>query len=991
MAVTTGEPSLAALRQQQRTLFQDTLNANPELARYLRANPIKQVELERLWLGSDYVFELCRNEPQLLLDLLQSGDIERVYKDWDARINHFVGKLAYEHSVVLERLKKELRQFRKREYLRILWRDLNDKAQLLETTRELSLLADCCIRYALKVLAPEVQRQHGLPLDSEGREQDLIVLAMGKYGAYELNLSSDIDLIFAFPEDGETTVTPELQEKYPRVQSCTIRHYFAKLGQLLTQALDTVTADGFVFRVDLRLRPYGSHGALALSVDAMEEYYLAQGRDWERFAMIKARAVTGAFYAVAPLMQALRSFTYRRYLDFAAIAALRELKAQIEQQVRRKGLQDNIKLGNGGIREIEFVVQVLQLIFGGRRASVRQNALLDAMAALVQEKLLPEADAKVLADAYRFLRKLEHAVQGLRDKQTHLYPQDPLDELRCAYVLGFSSAQALREKLEEVRNAVALLFGQLIAEPQAQQNVQEDVELQQVWQGVLDAERAQQILEARGFKNAQSLLDVLKRYREGRQFLMLDRTSRQRMDLFMPRLLQRLQQEANPDFAFERVFPFVQAVTQRTAYLVLLMESQVALNQLIKLCVLSPWVQELLCRYPVLLDELLRPLDKPPAREELQDLLQRQLLRIGENAVEEQLSAIQLFKQEQVLAVAASDLSGTLPLMKVSDALSWVAETVLKALLAMAWRQLVARYGTPINADGSTGEAEFVIIAYGKLGGIELNYGSDLDLVFVHDADLDQDTTGGGDGRRINSAAFYVQLAQKILSLLNTSTFSGKLYEIDLRLRPSGSSGALVSSVEAFRQYQEQQAWTWEHQALVRARVVAGSERLAQRFEAIRAVALQQHRDAEQLAQDIVSMRHKMRQQLGSKPGANKFKLKQDAGGLVDIEFIVQYLVLRHGKEHPTLLRWPDNMRLLDEAAAAGVLTAEDAHALQSIYIEYRSLLHRRALENANYELDGKAYAEQRAKVAEIWNKLFAGVEPRELRHGPSQEEHATP
>jgi glutamate-ammonia-ligase adenylyltransferase len=991
MAVTAGDPAIDTLLQNQRSRFQDTLSAQPELNAHLAANVAMRSQLERLWLGSDYAFTLCCEEPALLLDLLQSGDLERCHDDWDAQLAHRVSGVGEEHAAVLERLKKQLRHFRKREYLRILWRDLNGKAALLDTTRELSLLADSCIRYAIAALTPEVRRLHGIPYDAQGNEQQLIVLAMGKYGAFELNLSSDIDLILSYPEDGETTVTPEFHQEAPLAKVSTTQQYFSRLGQLLAQTLDTVNADGFVFRVDLRLRPYGTHGALALSVDAMEEYYLAQGRDWERFAMIKARAVTGTAEATAALMQVLRSFTYRRYLDFATIAALRDLKAQIEQQVRRKGLHDNIKLGRGGIREIEFIVQVLQLIFGGRRPALQCNALLDAMAVLVSEGLLPEADAQVLKDGYHFLRKLEHAVQGLRDKQTHLYPNNVDDELRCAYVLGFPDAQALRRKLEEVRTAVAARFAELIAEPQAQNSMQEDTELRQVWLGTLDSERAVQLLQARGFETAPDMLDVFKRYRDSRQFLMLDATSRQRMDRFMPRLLVRLQQEARPGFAFARVFPFVQAVAQRTAYLVLLMESAVALNQLVKLCVHSSWLLELLCRYPVLLDELLRPLDRPPAREELHDLLQRQLLRVAEDAVEEQLSAIQIFKQEQTLVVAASELSGTLPLMKVSDALSWIAETVLQAVMAMAWRQLTARYGEPVNADGSSGTAEFVIIAYGKLGGIELSYGSDLDLVFVHDADPEQDTSGGSDGRRISSTAFYVQLGQKILSLLGTSTFTGKLYEIDLRLRPSGASGALVSSLAAFQNYQEQQAWTWEHQALVRTRVVAGSKCLAEQFDAIRANVLRLPRDPALLAHDIVSMRHKMRQQLGSKAGADTFKLKQDAGGLVDIEFIVQYLVLRHGAQQPGLLRWPDNMRLLDEAAAAGVLAADDAHALQTIYIEYRALQHRQVLENESDELGAAAYAEQRARVSAIWGVLFAGITPGELSRGRGTEGHAPP
>ncbi|HWK54358.1 MAG TPA: bifunctional [glutamate--ammonia ligase]-adenylyl-L-tyrosine phosphorylase/[glutamate--ammonia-ligase] adenylyltransferase [Hyphomicrobiales bacterium] len=970
------------LLESYRVRFRQTLQDRPALSTLISAAPQAQAQLERLWSGSDYAAQLCMEEPALLEDLLQSGDLERTYTDWGAQLDRCVAGVGEELTDPLERLKKQLRWFRKREYLRILWRDLNATLDVLDTTRELSLLADSCLAYAIAALTPLVQRLHGLPLDRAGHEQQLIVLAMGKYGAFELNLSSDIDLMFVFPEDGDTTVTPEFKQQAPRAQSSTMQQYFCKLGQLLIQALDTTTPDGFVFRMDLRLRPYGTAGLLALSLGAMEAYYLTQGRDWERFAMIKARAVTGDAGPVAELMQVLRAFTYRRYLDFAAIAALRDLKGQIEQQVRRKGMGDNIKLGRGGIREIEFIVQALQLIFGGRHPHLQCNTLLGAMAGLVQQGCLPADDAAELEAGYRFLRRLEHAIQGLRDKQTHLYPADALDEYRCARAMGYTSSLALRERLEEVRDLVACHFAQLIADPANGQPEAEDGELAQLWLGSLEGARAEEMLRARGFEAPDELLGTLRHYRESRQYLMLDRTSRQRMDRFMPRLLARLQREDNPAFAFERVFPFVQAVAKRTAYLVLLMENAVALNQLVKLCVASAWVLELLCQHPVLLDELLRPLDRPPRQDELSEALQRQLLRIPGDALEEQLSAIGLFKQEMSLTVAAAEISGTLPLMKVSDALSWVAETVLREVLVLAWQQLTGRYGLPVNADGQSGEPAFVIIAYGKLGGIELNYGSDLDLVFMHDAHPERDTTGGGSAKPIGSAAFYVQLGQKILSLLGTHTLSGKLYEIDMRLRPSGTSGALVSNLEAFQRYQERDAWTWEHQALVRTRVVAGSPHLAQRFDAIRDEILRLPRDTQVLARDIVSMRHKMRQQLGSKPGSHHFKLKQDAGGLVDIEFIVQYLTLRYGPEHPELRRWPDNMRLLDETAACGVLGAEEAHALQAIYIEYRTLLHRHALENKNYDLEQDAYQEQRARVCAIWDRLFAGITPGELSRG---------
>jgi len=962
---------LDALSMRQQQDFAAVLQENPALGAALARQPALATELPRLWLASDYAAGLCTGSPAILVDLVQSADLTQGYADWSQHLAAYLQRLDCQQHDMLARVRYELRCFRKREMLRILWRDVSGRAALMDTCRDLSLLADTCIRYALAELAPLCRQQHGMPLDSKGAEQQLIVLAMGKHGAFELNLSSDIDLIFVFPEDGETTVTPEWQAAHPQCRDTTIQQYFSKLGQLLISALDPMTGDGFVFRVDMRLRPYGTAGALALSIDAMEEYYQTQGRDWERFAMIKVRAVTGDITPVNRLTDILRGFSYRRYLDFATIASLRDLKHQIEQQVRRKGMTANIKLGRGGIREIEFIVQVLQLIYGGRLKQLQSPSILAAFDALVLEQCMQPADAAVLRDSYFFLRKLEHAIQGLEDKQTHNYPQDPLSELRIARTLGYETGAALRAALDRVRDQVAANFADLIADTDTAAQATPDTAMTDVWQGTLDRERALKVLAERGYRQPEELLRQLETYRASRQFLTLEKNSRERIDRFLPLLLTRVSGETDPDLGFARVFIFVQAVAQRTAYLVLLLENPVALSQLITLCSASPWVAELLTRYPVLLDELLRPLSTPPDKPQLQDLLRQQLLRSTSDALDEQLAGLQNFRQEQMLTVAAAELAGTMPLMKVSDYLTWLAEVVIGHVLELAWQQLRARYGEPCNGKGERGGQDFIVIGYGKLGSIELNYGSDLDLVFMHDGHAELETSGGSSGT-IVSSAFYVQLGQKFLSLLGTHTLSGKLYEIDMRLRPSGASGALVCSREAFHRYQSNDAWTWEHQALIRARVVAGSSTLTADFEGIRAEVLARVRDPARLGQDIVNMRLRMRRELGSKRPTETFQMKQDAGGLVDIEFIVQYLVLNHACKYPALLQWTDNMRLLDTAAACGVLPAEDAKTLQTIYIRYRTLLHHLALEKAAYLRPAEEFQEERAQVTAIWERLFA-------------------
>lgn len=926
-------------------------------------------ELRKLWIASDYAASLFLTDPDLVADLVQSGDLRREYRSWSAHLQEFSKRFdASPEADVQLRLRRELRRFRKREWLRILWRDVTGRSEVMETCHDLSHLADVCINHALHVLGELCRQQHGLPLDSAGKEQQLIVLAMGKYGAYELNLSSDIDLIYVFPESGDTTVTPG----YPQARSTTIQQYFARLGQWLVNALDTVTSDGFVFRVDLRLRPYGNSGALALPIDAIEEYYQTQGRDWERFAMIKVRAVSGEPARVSKLIAILRAFSYRRYLDFATIESLRDLKRQIEQQVRRKGMHDNIKLGNGGIREVEFIVQVLQLIYGGLHRHLQAPSILAALNGLVLEQCMRAEDAAALRTSYLFLRRLEHAVQALDDKQTHLYPQDALAELRVALALGYAAVDELRAELARVRAIVAENFADTIAAEDSATSIP-DTGMTALWQGALDIDRAQRALSGLGYKDPEAVLRTLDTWRKSRLFLALEKNGRERIDRFIPLLLARLAREADPDLGFQRVFAFVQAVAQRTAYLVLLLENPLALTQLITLCTASPWVAELLSRYPVLLDELLRPLSRPPEKPQLQDLLRQQLLRVAHDALEEQLASLQSFKQEQMLTVAAAELAGTMPLMKVSDYLTWLAETVVEHVLELAWEQLTLRYGLPYNGKGESGTRDFIVIGYGKLGGIELNYGSDLDLVFMHDGHAELQTTGGSAGS-VHSSAFYVQLGQKLLSLLGTHTLTGKLYEIDLRLRPSGASGALVSSESAFLRYQHEAAWTWEHQALVRARVVAGSTTLAQDFARIRREVLGKPRERLKLAQDIVNMRLRMRRELGSRKPGETFQLKQDAGGLVDIEFIVQYLVLAYAHEQPALLEWTDNMRLLDTAAACGVLDARDAATLQNIYIEYRTLLHRLALDNASYQLTAASLGAQRQQVSAIWDALFANV-----------------
>ena len=930
-------------------------------------------ELLKLWAGSDYAATLCGQRPQLLLELLESGDLERSCDDWLGRLEARAAQELQDDQASLKEfetaLKRFLRRFRQREMLRVIWRDQSGRAGLEETCADMSAMADAVLQFALDRLHPWCCREMGEPRAGDGSLQQLVVIAMGKHGGRELNLSSDIDLMFAFPEGGETTVPEGLS---PAPRPCAIQAFFLRLGQRLIDAIDSPTEDGFVFRVDMRLRPYGASGALALSFDAMEEYYQSQGRDWERFAMLKARVAAGDLEAGARLMTSLRPFVYRRYLDFAAIDALRDMKKLVRQQVRRKGMENNIKLGDGGIREIEFIVQVFQLIYGGRDRRLQRPGLLGALEVLAGEKYLGAGDAAELRESYVFLRDLEHCLQALRDRQTQKLPRAEEDRARVAFAMGFDDWDGLAARLAEVREVVARHFAGVIADPEEEEDVAEESEqMLALWRQELDVSRAVQLLKEMGYREPDKLLESIEAYRSSRQFLALEKIALQRLDSFMAVLLDAAAAAEDPDLAFQRVFSFMEHVTRRTAYLVLLLENRTALRQLVDLCESSPWVVECLSQYPVLLDELLKPLSAPPGREELADELRRQLLRIPEEDLDHQLDALRYFKQVHVLKVAAADLAETMPLMKVSDYLSYIAEVLLEQVLSMAWHILVKRFGPPCNSAGEAGELDFVVIAYGKLGGIELNYGSDLDLVFLHDGHPELETRAGDDQRAINSRGFYGKLGQRIINILTTTTVTGKLYEVDLRLRPSGASGLLVSSLEAYERYQHNDAWTWEHQALVRARPVAGSAALAEKFQTVRREVLSRPPDRKALRADILKMRKRMRNELGTPQGSDLFDLKQDTGGLVDIEFIVQYLVLGWACEHQDLVEFSDNMRLLEAIERNALLDSASVRALMDTYILYRSRLHRLALQNADHILPRREYAKEREIIGEIWNGVF--------------------
>lgn len=911
--------------------------------------------LPRVLAASPFVAESLARQPGLLQDLIDSGDLFEPYAETTLS-GHL--RAVLDAAGDEARLLRALRRFRRREMVRIAWRDLAGWAPTEETLRELTWLADTAVQGALDWWDRELQRRHGTPRDAEGNPVGLVVLGMGKLGGHELNFSSDIDLIFAFEEEGETDGPKPLENS----------EYFTRLGQRLIRAINQPTEDGFVFRVDMRLRPWGDEGPLVMTFEQMETYYTLHGREWERYAMIKARPIAGDLAAGERLMKQLHPFVYRRYLDYGAFGQLREMKAMIEREMAKKGMRDNVKLGPGGIREVEFIGQVFQLLRGGREKPLQQRGILPILRVLGEDGILSAEEAGQLIHGYDMLRRVENRLQAVRDQQTQLLPEDDHERLRLAVSMGHADWDGFIAAFNHTRAQVHRIFRRVFRVLDPNQGEERSL-LFDVCNGILAGEAATEALRAEGFakEDVPRVLELLQGFLRERFLRALSDTARERLFALLPRLLARLADEPRAVEILPRVFELLARIGGRSVYLALLLENPPALDQLVRLVAASPWIAEQLTRHPILLDELLdaRTLYAPPGPAELREELSAMLANVPEGDMERQMDELRRFKQINVLRVAAADIMDVLPIMKVSDHLTWIAEALLDEVHREALAELVARHGRPrCIVDGLTHTPGLAVIGYGKLGGLELGYGSDLDLVFLHDSMGEQQETDGD--RPLDNAQFFARLAQKMILRLTTQTPGGILYEVDTRLRPDGAAGLLVSSLAAFEDYQRQHAWTWEHQALCRARWVAGEPRLRGAFEAVREAILRLPREQERLRREVIDMREKMRAELDQKdPG--KFHLKTGMGGLTDIEFIVQYHLLAHAHAHPQIVRFSDNIRQLEDLAAAGLLTAEESASLAEIYRRLRDRGHRLVLEGRKPLVDAREFAEERAFVREVW------------------------
>ena len=840
-----------------------------------------------------------------------------------------------------------LRILRARLMFRWIWQDANQLTDVVTLTRELSDFADASINAAKDFARIPLLAKHGEPVGYGGKVQDLIVVAMGKLGAQELNLSSDIDLIFAFDEQGETNG-----------RKCVdVQQFCIAWGQKIIYLLEHITADGFIFRVDMRLRPWGDGSALAISHAALEKYLSQHGREWERYAWIKARIVSGGVDG-DELLAMTRPFVFRKYVDYTAFEAMREMKAMIEREVARRNIEDDIKLGAGGIREVEFIVQVFQLIYGGSKLELQDRQCLVSLKHLGEVGLLDDEAVVDLEDAYLFLRRVEHAIQALNDQQTQSLPSEIDPRNRIVETLGFEDWDQFITHLNQKRQKVIYQFEHLIKEKGTETLAESFGQLEVRLESVLD-------------DHAKNLI---KEFWFGHAIKKLPAKAIQRLKEFWPHLIEAILQSDKPQTALVRLMPLIESVMRRTVYLVMLIESKGALQRLVKMATVSPWICEELTHYPVLLDEFLSMDFELPKRKDLEDSLRQQLLRIEIDQMEDQMRVLRLFKKSNVLTVAASDVLAESPLMKVSDALTDIAEVSVIATLNLAYQITAKKHGYPLDAEGqrcSMDHIAFAVIGYGKVGGIELGYGSDLDLVFIHYIDEQSDTDGL---KAISGFTFAMRVAQKFMSLMTTQTLDGRVYEIDTRLRPSGEAGLLVTSLKAFEQYQLKNAWVWEHQAIVRARSIAGESSLREKFEELRRVILTLPRDEHKVREEVLNMRQKMKDHLGSSKEQKKdgiFHLKQDAGGIVDIEFMAQYVVLAWSGTNADLAHYSDNVRILEDAAKARCLSSDDASALIQAYLSERAESHRLALANQSMQVSAADWFDTREVVCKLWQRLI--------------------
>jgi glutamate-ammonia-ligase adenylyltransferase len=851
---------------------------------------------------------------------------------------------------------RALRRWRRVEFARIAWRDLAQWADLDKTMQSLSSAAERALQLAEQFAQRTLVRRYGEPRDASGTGQRLVVVAMGKLGGGELNFSSDIDLVPVYTEGGETD----------GARSISNQEFFTRLMQQLIRLLEQQTEDGFVFRIDLRLRPFGDSGPVVSNAAALEDYLQIHGRDWERYAWVKARAMTNAPAYQELFAEVIRPFVYRRYLDFGVFESLREMKAMIEREVQRRDLEDDVKLGDGGIREIEFIVQSFQLIRGGQERRLQGTSLRHALSLLAGSKLLPASAVAELDAAYVFLRRLENRLQMWANQQLHRLPAEPAGRERLAWSMGMDAWKELEAQLRAHRERVSAHFRAVVFGD-------EDATAGELAPLPLDADAAEPLSErltAYGWsaQAATAAAALLRDFNQAAATKRLDKAGARRLGALLPVLATEAAVTPEPLRTLPRLLRVLEAIGARSAYFALLLHNARARARLVQLATHGDFLIDQIAAHPLLLDELIdeRLLEQPPDRAAFAADLAQRMDGADEGDQEQLLERLRLFQRAAVFRLAVADLLLQLPVMRVSDRLTDVAELIIDCALGLTWQQLTPTLGMPRCGEGAARrDVRLCVIGYGKLGGMELGYASDLDLVFLHDSSGAQQETDGGRG--IDNQVFFLRFAQRMVHLLTVHSAAGRLYEVDMRLRPSGKAGLLITSIDAFADYQLREAWTWEHQSLLHARAVAGAPELMRQFEALRADVLARHVRRATLREDVRHMRNRQRREL-SRAGLSEFDLKQDPGGIGDIEFLAQYWALKWAQDYPPVALFADTIRQLESVASADLVPQAQVDVLAEIYRAYRSRLHHRALDGRGAVLDAAEFVRERAAVEAVWD-----------------------
>jgi len=906
-----------------------------------------QHKIQRLAVASSYALaQLCR-EPTILNQL-------QTLKQFDLDDSQF--PLPDGGAQGIEELKSSLRQFRHRKLIEIIYLDVIERISLQDTLTHLSDLADHLIQLALNASNNNLVAKHGQPVDENGDEIELNIIAMGKLGGRELNFSSDIDLICCYCIEGEL-------DGYGRLSH---QEFFTRVTRLFVQLLNETTEDGFVYRVDLRLRPWGDSGPVVLSHASLEHYYQLHGREWEQYAMVKARILTGNELDKRYLASIFKPFVYRKYHDYRVFEGLANLKGKIHLQARSRGLQDNIKLGYGGIREIEFFIQAFQILKGGRNNHLQSTQIFYCFDVLQEQKIVEFETIEELRDGYIFLRQLENKIQMLADEQSHTSPEYSVSQNRIAETMGYSDWQAVHDQLAIHRLNINAHFTELFK--QEAESPSEPLIGDTRGDEASEAAQIEQ-MKSLGVGRPDEINDRLKQFFESKAWSFMSAKAKHRFSTLIPRILTAVAQYNRQLPLLERLLNLISSIAGRSVYFELLYQNSALLEKLVNLFDKSEWIAQEVANYPMLLENLIQPANSANRFDslQLQQNLKTQLQNVSDDE-ELELDVLRLFKREQTIVIAVAELSGEISTTEVGLYLSGLAEVVLQAVYYMAENKLQRQFGAPsFIENGESHRAEFAIIGYGKLGGREMHYQSDLDIIFLHNSTGTRQTTEGP--KCIDNAMYFARLAQKLISITSVVTSSGKLYEIDSRLRPEGSSGLLVASLKSFHQYQLNKAWTWEHQALIRARYVTGSTILESEFNRLRTEVLARPHEAKKLQAEILTMRDRIYQTRN--PPEGEFKnLKDSRGCMIDIEFMVQFWTLLNANKVGSITSYSDNIGLLNELFRLNLISSSQSQLID-IYKTYHHWLHKTVLQNQGAEIESEIIATETQHVIKCWNECF--------------------